>query len=245
MTREERVRAFALSRVGSPYVYGACGSPCTPSELKQRIRQYPRFEALISGPCPRLQNKAEDCASCPRSGKQLYDCAQLVRAAFQIISVPLPSGASSQWRCGQWAYKGPLEATAFRSLCVLFRADAPGSRYPMAHVGLSLGDGRVVDARGHRDGVLLSAKGDYPWTHYALPRALSPKGLAPIRLGDRGAPVRALQAALRFKGFPLKRYGADGIFGDETLRALTRFQLCYGLPANGVADEETQIALEI
>lgn len=39
----------------------------------------------------------------------------------------------------------------------------------MDHVGLSLGDGRVIDARGHMAGTLLSPIDSYAWTHYALP----------------------------------------------------------------------------
>jgi hypothetical protein len=40
-----------------------------------------------------------------------------------------------------------------------------------------------------------------------------------LKRGDKGARVRALQRALVALGYPLRQYGVDGDFGDETLAA--------------------------
>ena len=115
----------------------------------------------------------------------------------------------------------------------------------MRHTGISLGDGRVADARGHTSGVLLSHRGDYPWTHYAIPRGMSAPSLPPfppggeLGPGSRGTAVRALQERLLALGFSLARFGADGIFGRETTGALRAFQHVAGLPPTGLGDEET------
>ena len=102
----------------------------------------------------------------------------------------------------------------------------------------------MVDARGHKAGVLLSRAGDYPWTHYALPRGMASGMLpepapSPLGAGSVGEAVRALQTRLMALGIPLPRFGVDGRFGRETLGALKAFQHMAGLPPTGDADVET------
>ena len=111
----------------------------------------------------------------------------------------------------------------------------------MKHVGLSLGDGRVIDARNHLRGVVLSHITAYPWTHYAaLPPFPRPQLISP---GDRGERVKGLQTMLMARGFPLPGFGADGAFGLETLTALHLAQDSLGLPRRDQADEQTLKAL--
>ena len=111
----------------------------------------------------------------------------------------------------------------------------------MKHVGLSLGDGRVVDARSPAKGVVLSHITAYPWTHYAaLPPFPRPQLISP---GERGEQVRGLQTLLMARGFPLPAFGADGVFGLETLAALHLAQDTLGLPRRDQADEQILKAL--
>ena len=58
----------------------------------------------------------------------------------------------------------------------------------------------------------------------------------------RGDDVRAMQTVLAKLGFDCGR--ADGIFGPNTLRALTEFQQNYGITADGICGVNTIRALE-
>jgi peptidoglycan hydrolase-like protein with peptidoglycan-binding domain len=69
-------------------------------------------------------------------------------------------------------------------------------------------------------------------------------GRALLGAGMEGAAVRAVQEALRDLGYVLPRFSADGVFGDETTRALARFQSDAELPATGRLDDATLEALE-
>ncbi|MBE5800905.1 MAG: hypothetical protein E7319_01290 [Clostridiales bacterium] len=62
-----------------------------------------------------------------------------------------------------------------------------------------------------------------------------------IYYGMSGEKVRALQQALRKAGY----YNAviDGVFGDNTLRAVKLFQSKHGLKADGIAGVQTQAKL--
>lgn len=55
-----------------------------------------------------------------------------------------------------------------------------------------------------------------------------------LRIGKRGEPVRKLQNALLQLGFELPEFGADGIFKNETDRAVRKFQRDFELSADGV-----------
>ncbi|NBW91627.1 MAG: peptidoglycan-binding protein [Actinobacteria bacterium] len=58
----------------------------------------------------------------------------------------------------------------------------------------------------------------------------------------RGDDVRSMQTVLAKLGFDCGR--ADGIFGPNTLRALTEFQQNYGITADGICGVNTIRALE-
>ena len=259
----QQLHSFLDKSLGCAYVYGGTGKPCSPAYREARMKQYPAQAAAIRKHCPVLSGKAAGCGRCRYRGRPCYDCAQLVRLALREAGILLPSGASSQWRAkGLWAWQGPIGPQAAHAVCLLFRRDDQGSASrPMAHVGISTGDGYAVDARGHAAGVIRSRITAYPWTHMAFPLGFPlPLGLglkeaqaqppaqeqdrpAPVDLhglhlqpGDRGPMVRLLQTQLLRLGYPLPRFGADGIYGRETAAALRAFQHVAGLPPSGIAD---------
>lgn len=65
-----------------------------------------------------------------------------------------------------------------------------------------------------------------------------------LRHGARGEAVQRMQALLLQRGEQLPRYGADGVFGSETLTALRRFQAAQGLTADGICGPKTWAALQ-
>jgi len=226
--------AYARAAVGAAYVYGAFGHPCTPDNRRARAAQYPGSADNIRKYCQVLSGRRPACSGCAWEGRRAYDCAQLSRLALRAAGVSLPSGASSQWRAKAWAFQSDAVFLAVSSPCLVFRRDRWNNARPMAHVGFALGDGFVVDARSHRDGVLLSRLSAYPWTHVAVPLGFplpgheNPwdgagfPGLLPA-FGSRGEAVLRLQRGLLSRGFALPRYGADGIYGRETEAALRAF----------------------
>jgi g-D-glutamyl-meso-diaminopimelate peptidase len=65
-------------------------------------------------------------------------------------------------------------------------------------------------------------------------------GLVTLRRGSRGPQTELLQLALNRAGFAA---GIDGVFGQNTYSALTRFQASRGLTADGIAGQRTWRAL--
>jgi N-acetylmuramoyl-L-alanine amidase len=66
----------------------------------------------------------------------------------------------------------------------------------------------------------------------------------PLKIGDKGSFVKEVQEYLIRAGFPLPKYGTDGIFGEETKRAVMAFQKRHGLHIDGLVGRETLTKLE-
>ena len=149
----ERAAAFARSKIGQGYIYGAKGQTCTAAFRRQQAQQYPEQaqNILVTG--------------AKWDGRPVWDCAQLTRFAAKAAGVKLPSGATSQWRKAPWLRKGTIDTLPDGEVVYLYRQK--GSI--MQHTGLALGDGTCVHARGTAYGVVHQPVRDYPWTHWASP----------------------------------------------------------------------------
>ena len=59
-------------------------------------------------------------------------------------------------------------------------------------------------------------------------------------------PIRSLQTMLRViarKDPAIPAVIPDGIYGQDTMRAVTAFQQLYGVPVTGIADQQTWEAI--
>lgn len=241
------IHAYALEQAGGPYVYGATAEPCTPGMRRQQMRQYPEYADKITDNCPVLDGQQSTCEGCPHQGRPAHDCATLTRFAAEAGGLSLPSGATSQWNKGDWAAKG-LIGTLPRGHVAFVYHRKNGSDSVMSHTGVYLGDGTVVDARGHKDGVLHKPVEDYPWTHWGILRGMPlpedvaelPPDRKTIRKGSRGEDVRELQRILRKAGYVLE---IDGIFGEITRQAVLTYQGTHGLERDGIVGPMTWGAL--
>ena len=72
----------------------------------------------------------------------------------------------------------------------------------------------------------------------------APVAWTPISVGARGGPVSAIQRAVINAGIYLVG-GADGYYGPYSAAAVQRYQSARGLPATGVVDEATAIAMGV
>ena len=62
---------------------------------------------------------------------------------------------------------------------------------------------------------------------------------AVLRKGDRGEAVKEMQEALMARGYDLGKWGADGIFGKQTMKAVKAFQEDCGIKADGIVGRIT------
>lgn len=242
------VAAYAEAQLGGPYIYGATAQECTIGYRLRRAEQYPEYADKIHGYCPALSGEGVGCAGCQWEGRKAHDCATLTRFAAEAAGLSLPSGATSQWEDGDWAASGLIaDLPQISYISMLYRR----SSGRMVHTGVYMGDGTVIEARGHKDGVMRSELGDYPWTHWAILRGMScPPGatllqaLPLLRKGARGEDVVKLQEALIAAGYSCGALGADGVFGVSTRMAVMELQRDQAIGVDGVVGELTWAALD-
>lgn len=101
-------------------------------------------------------------------GRHVADCSGLVKYGCSKLGISMPHGSNSQWR-GCLGTKGEIRPGFMPTAGMLVFKLRNGDDF--YHVGVSLGDGRVVEAQGTRAGVVISELGS-GWSHYGLIRGL-------------------------------------------------------------------------
>lgn len=242
----DNIRRFVLDHVGNAYIMGATGEICTPKYRRARAAQYPDYADSIIKTCPVLSGQAESCAGCEDEEEPSFDCAQFTLHAAEQAGLYLPSGATSQWNKGDWLIKGHIDQLPRDYLCFLYRRKS-GSSSVMSHTGIYLGDGTVVDARGHADDIVHQPLEAFPWTHFGILRGMpcpdvlvDAAGWPTLRQGCRGDSVRTLQEKLRSLGYNLE---VDGKFGPITKQCVKFFQESAALARDGIVGPMTWAAL--
>ena len=133
-----------------------------------------------------------------------------------------------------------------------------GSRY--SHVGLYIGNGKVIEAMGTKNGVTTSKVTNTKWTHWGELKGVnygSSQGSedntgfpessgwkSTIRKGSKGADVKECQTMLDRLGYDIGSWGIDGDFGSATEAAVQEFQQDHQLIVDGVCGPNTWDALE-
>ena len=260
MKKIEKMASIAESLVGCPYIFGTSGKTCTPPLRKERANAKPAYADSIKKYCPVLSRKKSVCDGCKYSGLPAFDCRGLTYYACKNAGLSISSvGATTQWNTDSWIEKGEIDKMPTDSPCILFRQDQSNAKV-MKHTGVSLGNGFVVDCRGHASGTVKTSTDSFPWTHYAIPYGAfdeaddeTPEATAPsesievystIRKGSKGDDVKYAQNLLLALGYELPKYGADGRFGEETDAAVRAFQRDEGLAVDGVIGRNTWLALD-
>lgn len=260
MNKADTIRNFARSHVGDPYIFAASGQKCTPTFRQQQIKSKPAYAANIKKYCPVLSGKQATCEGCKYNNKPSHDCSGMTMEAAALVGIKVPHGASSLWKGDYWDEKGTIDKMPKDKVCFVF--NETDSADPMGHVGIYLGDGYVVDARGHAQGVVYGKLESYAWDHYGILKGMKneevtdmPTIPAPHADGrptlSRGADdtmftgpyVSAMQDLLVKRGCTLPKYGVDGDFGTETEAAVKAFQQLKGLSADGICGPLTWAAL--
>jgi len=225
--------AYCEAQLGNPYWYGTYGQTASEKLYLGKKKQYPS------------RYRADDFPS--QYGKRVHDCSGLVKGyLFSDTPQSAPKyDASYDWSANTTRAKSNAQPIA--SL-----PELPGALVFMeGHVGVYIGGGEVIEARGHSYGVVKTklAKrawlwwGKHPAVRYDTEVSVS---LPLLQKGSKGAAVESAQVLLAYRGFhdaeghPLS---PDGSFGARTKEAVTAFQQKKSLPVDGKIDEKTWQAL--
>ncbi len=241
---------WALQWVGQRYWFGTCCYDCTTSLLARKTNQYPSHYTTAR----MAQYKADIAAK-----KKCTDCVGLIKGYYwakddgtQVYGLDgrPDKGANGMFSAAN--VKGSISSLP----------EIPGLLlYSPGHVGVYIGGGYAVEARGFSYGVVKTKVAQRGWTHWyqcryidylteespAQPDAPSAEkqrllSYVPGQTMMQGNEVRVLQEKLLYLGYTPGK--ADGIYGPNTMAAVVAFQKNSGLEADGCVGADTWAALE-
>lgn len=190
-------------------------------------------------------------------GHRVADCSGLFRWVYSELGEAIAHGSNSIFD-RYCSAKGTLKNGKRTDGADLLPGTAvfTGDAKEHGHIGLYIGNGKVIEAAGTRQGVIKSDVTDSKWTYWGELKAVdygypvSSPSTPPtverptLRRGDKGDAVILLQSELIRLGYPLPKYGIDGDFGKETEMAVKQFQQDNRLTADGVVGPKTWKALD-
>lgn len=218
---------------GAKYWYGTCWYRATEDLLMRKQKQYP---AHYTG--GRMGTYRRHIAE----GRMVCDCVGLIKGFFWTGN-GMHENVYRSGNCPDTSANGIIrlcEATGDM-------ADMPDERglivWKNGHVGVYVGKGSVIEARGYRYGVVRTGLNSRGWEKWGrLPGIMlsyAPDGEAEqpaptplLKKGMEGEAVKLMQEMLmKWDPRALPRYGADGEFGAETRTWVMKFQksMCIGV----------------
>lgn len=173
-------------------------------------------------------------------GKRVADCSGLFVWAFRQLGGDIYHGSNTMWK-KYTTNKGALTGEmSIRPGTAVFTVGSDGVR---GHVGLYIGDGVCIEAKGTAYGVVTSPLsrwdewGELVGVEYDLPADVAYIAPRTLRKGNRGTDVEEVQRILnQDPRYPTK---VDGIFGTDTATSVRAFQADNGLKADGIVGPAT------
>jgi hypothetical protein len=213
------------------YVYGTFGQILTPSLLDYKRKQYPyQVERYIDFIKQHYLNKVT------------YDCVGLIKGYLWTnqngsIVYDASTDVSADGMFNKATVKGDIKTIPeVPGVCVR----RPG------HIGVYIGNGKVIEAKGTTSGVVETELKKFPWTHWLecpfINYIREDKGGTSdvFKNGDRGERIKVVQTLLNIAGADL---AVDGVFGPKTEAAVKNFQSKRNLEPTGQVDTATMCDL--
>lgn len=242
------------------YIFGQSGAVWTESDQKLKVNYMVKnFGSDWQKDADAKNNKYYRSALYGSKwvGHHVADCSGMFVCFYRQHGLSI-AHISTKIYTNYCSTKGKLTAELKKTILpgsAVFTGDTE-TNHP--HVGLYVGNGKVIEAMGVDAGVCTSNLSANKWKWYGELKALSyasqdapeqpsdpmdedipTTSLPTLKRGSTGEYVSLLQAKLLNKGYDIGRYGVDGDFGSATLAAVKAFQRDNGLTVDGIVGKNT------
>lgn len=219
---------YAKAQLGKPYWYGTFGQAASESLYKQKRRAYPTYYLWAY--------KAFE------EGVKVHDCVGLVKGYLWSNS---PYDAKPAYNAAQDISANGMRKACKESGTIDTIPEVPGLLvFYTGHVGIYIGNGEVIEARGRKYGVVKTKLKERKWKWWGYcpymtyekeqpkeePIKMITVELPVLKKGMKLPEVKTLQRLLNSFGATLE---IDGSFGGKTDAALRIFQGERGLEVDG------------
>lgn len=145
---------YCKAQLGRPYWYGTFGQRASEVLYYNRRRHYPKMYTATDFP--------------KQYGQKVHDCIGLIKGYMWTVNAN-----STQYTYEAYGFKD-LSANMYLSKCQHKSSDMdtipeiPGiAVFMKGHVGVYIGNGEVIEARGHAYGVVKTQLKKRKWTSWA------------------------------------------------------------------------------
>lgn len=148
----EGLADYAKSQLGKPYWYGTFGNTATQSLLDAKTKQYPSHYQYA-----RMKKYKSQL------GERVHDCVGLIKGYLW---------SENAWSAPEYKVSQDVSANGMYSKCrekgsISTMPEIAGILVFMnGHVGVYIGDGKVIEARGFHYGVVETKLSERPWTSW-------------------------------------------------------------------------------
>ena len=179
-------------------------------------------------------------------GHYVIDCSGMFVWAYKAFGASIAHGSNSIWNkyCSR---KGELVKGLKTDGSELIPGTAvfvyKKDQDNRSHIGLYVGGGKVIEAAGCPEGVIMSDVTNKKWNEWGELKAVDysdsgfpdvPTWRPTIRRGSKGQDVVDMQTMLYKLGYDIGVAGIDGDFGRGTEQAVKAFQSDHKLGVDGV-----------
>ncbi len=143
---------YAKSQLGKPYWYGTFGNTATQSLLDAKTKQYPSHYQYA-----RMTKYKSQL------GERVHDCVGMIKGYLW---------SENAWSAPKYNVSQDVSANGMYAKCkergsISTMPEIPGILVFMSgHVGIYIGDGKVIEARGFHYGVVETKLSERPWTSW-------------------------------------------------------------------------------
>lgn len=225
-------------QAGAKYWYGTCWYAADEELLARKRRQYPSH--YTDGRMPVYREHIAE-------KRMVCDCVGLIKGFFWTAN----GSHENVYRSGNCPDRS---ADGLFSMCGETGniSGIPEERglvvWTNGHIGVYVGSGKVIEARGYKYGVVMTEISGRKWKKWGrLPESMldyegggEEKPTPTLKKGMIGDAVERLQALLmEWNPNALPVYGVDGEFGSETRSWVRKFQKEMCIEVDGIVGPET------
>ena len=149
----QKIIDFLKSKLGCGYAFGSDGQTLTQKLLDQYKRDY--------------GSNAKDSTK-KWIGRECYDCSGLTEKALQQVGINVNHNAQATW-AHDLKQRGDIKDIPEDKLCLVFKR---GDNGEMHHIGIYIGNGKVIEAKGADYGVVETDLKGGNWTNWGITSGL-------------------------------------------------------------------------
>lgn len=131
----------------------SAGTPSTTTPVREPVATTPGNSSRAQSAISAATSKVGSTYVWGTSGPSTFDCSGLMSYAYRQVGVSLPRSSRAQFTMGTAVAKSDLQP-----------GDLVFYYSPVSHVGMYLGDGKIVDAANPRSGVRITSLNSMPYS---------------------------------------------------------------------------------